>query len=189
MTDDNQSSIDFTVIADRVVLFSNVVKNCTLPIKMAEESEWTVNTHTAYEDELFRRYETEIFIDRKTPEGVEILDGLDSALIKYAEIIGSNVEPENHMINESWSAYISKYTEGGHASVHTDEDFMEDNGVYSAIVYLNDDYEGGEVGFVDYGLEIKPKAGDLLIFPSFYLHYANPVISGLKYISIARFNY
>jgi predicted 2-oxoglutarate/Fe(II)-dependent dioxygenase YbiX len=53
----------------------------------------------------------------------------------------------------------------------------------SAIVYLNDDYEGGEVEFVNFGVKIKPKAGMLLLFPSTYpyRHIAHPVKDGTKY--------
>jgi predicted 2-oxoglutarate/Fe(II)-dependent dioxygenase YbiX len=53
----------------------------------------------------------------------------------------------------------------------------------SAIVYLNDDYEGGEVEFVNFGVKIKPKPGMLLLFPSTYpyTHVAHPVKDGIKY--------
>jgi predicted 2-oxoglutarate/Fe(II)-dependent dioxygenase YbiX len=50
-------------------------------------------------------------------------------------------------------------------------------------VYLNDDYEGGEVEFVNFGIKIKPQPGMLLLFPSTYpyAHIAHPVTSGVKY--------
>ncbi len=53
----------------------------------------------------------------------------------------------------------------------------------SAIVYLNDDYEGGEVEFTNFGVKIKPQPGMLLLFPSnyAYTHIAHPVTSGTKY--------
>jgi predicted 2-oxoglutarate/Fe(II)-dependent dioxygenase YbiX len=53
----------------------------------------------------------------------------------------------------------------------------------SAIVYLNDEYEGGEVEFVNFGIKIKPEPGMLLLFPSNYAyrHIAHPVIEGTKY--------
>jgi hypothetical protein len=40
----------------------------------------------------------------------------------------------------------------------------------STLVYLNEDYIGGEIAFPEYGLSIKPKARELIIFPSFFLH-------------------
>lgn len=40
----------------------------------------------------------------------------------------------------------------------------------STLIYLNDDYIGGEIAFADYGISIKPKARELIIFPSHFLH-------------------
>lgn len=40
----------------------------------------------------------------------------------------------------------------------------------STLIYLNDDYIGGEICFPDYGISIKPDAKDLIIFPSHFLH-------------------
>jgi Rps23 Pro-64 3,4-dihydroxylase Tpa1-like proline 4-hydroxylase len=53
----------------------------------------------------------------------------------------------------------------------------------SPILYLNDDYEGGEIEFVNFGLKIKPKANTLMIFPAnyAYTHIAHPVTKGTKY--------
>ena len=54
----------------------------------------------------------------------------------------------------------------------------------SVVVYLNDDYEGGEIWFprMD-GLVIKPKPGDIVVFPSTYIyeHASQPMVSGIKY--------
>lgn len=53
----------------------------------------------------------------------------------------------------------------------------------SAVFYLNDDYEGGEIEFVHYGVKIKPGAGTLVLFPSNYAysHIAHEVTDGIKY--------
>jgi hypothetical protein len=53
----------------------------------------------------------------------------------------------------------------------------------TALIYPNDNYTGGEIGWPDYDLEIKPKAGDLVIFPAnnYYLHYVKNVESGLRF--------
>ena len=57
--------------------------------------------------------------------------------------------------------------------------------------YLNDDYEGGELHFDKLGLTIKPKAGDLYLFPSSYVysHAAMPVTSGTKYSVVTMLDY
>ncbi len=53
----------------------------------------------------------------------------------------------------------------------------------SAIAYLNDDYEGGEIEFSNFKVKIKPESGMLILFPSnyAYTHIAHPVTSGTKY--------
>jgi hypothetical protein len=53
----------------------------------------------------------------------------------------------------------------------------------SPILYLNDEYEGGEIEFVNFGITIKPEPGMLILFPSTYpyKHIAHPVKSGTKY--------
>jgi predicted 2-oxoglutarate/Fe(II)-dependent dioxygenase YbiX len=38
------------------------------------------------------------------------------------------------------------------------------------LIYLNDDYEGGELVFNDYDIIIKPEPGDMIIFPNHYMH-------------------
>ncbi len=53
----------------------------------------------------------------------------------------------------------------------------------SVVIYLNDDYEGGEIEFTNFNLKFKPKANTMIIFPSnfAYTHKAHPVTSGTKY--------
>lgn len=54
----------------------------------------------------------------------------------------------------------------------------------SALVYLNDDYEGGETSFPVQGVKLKPPAGSVALFPPFWTHphEALPPTSGTKYV-------
>ncbi len=60
--------------------------------------------------------------------------------------------------------------------------------ILTATIYLNDDYEGGEVAFLnEAGSEVisyKPKAGDITVFPSYkpFYHAAMPVSKSNKYL-------
>lgn len=53
----------------------------------------------------------------------------------------------------------------------------------SCLCYLNSNYEGGELEFVNFKIKIKPQAGMMMIFPSnfAYAHIAHPVTNGTKY--------
>ena len=75
-----------------------------------------------------------------------------------------------------------KYSNGQEFYAHYDGG-TDSGRSLSAIVYLNDDYEGGNVEFVNFDITIKPSAGMLLLFPSNYAyrHKAHPVTSGTKY--------
>lgn len=77
---------------------------------------------------------------------------------------------------------ILKYNSGQEYKSHSDGGTASGRAV-SAILYLNDNYEGGELEFVNFGIKIKPQAGMLILFPSNYAysHIAHPVISGTKY--------
>lgn len=83
-----------------------------------------------------------------------------------------------------------KYNPGKYFKVHAD------HGPYyactiSAVVYLNDDYDGGELDFVRQGLVIKPKAGDIILAPStfVYEHASLEIRSGTKYCVVIMTDY
>lgn len=52
----------------------------------------------------------------------------------------------------------------------------------ATIMYLNSDFEGGEIVFPKYNFSHKPKMGDMLMFPSnkYYRHEVLPVTSGKR---------
>lgn len=59
----------------------------------------------------------------------------------------------------------------------------------SAVLYLNDDFEGGELHFPRQGLTYNPKAGSLVLFPAnfCYPHASLPVGRGRKYALVTWF--
>jgi hypothetical protein len=90
-----------------------------------------------------------------------------------------------------WEAMnFIRYGEGQHFQEHADHGWSYYCTV-STVGYLNDDYEEGGLNFGKLGLDIKPKAGDVYIFPSTYLfsHRAMPVKSGIKYSVVTMLDY
>ena len=45
----------------------------------------------------------------------------------------------------------------------------------SALIYVNNNYEGGEIIFPSYNFYLKPEPGDMVIFPSRYRHLVTEV--------------
>lgn len=56
----------------------------------------------------------------------------------------------------------------------------------SVIIYLNDVAEGGSTNFTDLNIQVAPKKGRMLFFPSFYnyMHKGEAPISNTKYIIV-----
>jgi hypothetical protein len=81
---------------------------------------------------------------------------------------------------------IRKYYVGADMGIHADSNDISDpyHPVVSGVLYLNDDYEGGELEFAQQGVKIKPSAGSLVMFPSYqpYYHRPFPVTDGTKYM-------
>jgi predicted 2-oxoglutarate/Fe(II)-dependent dioxygenase YbiX len=108
-----------------------------------------------------------------------------------------------HIINpfygiEVWDSEVPqflKYGIGGHYAPHIDgrSIWVAPNGdkiwrkstdrSLSAVLYINDDFEGGEFAFPDLHIQVKPKPGLLVCFPSDqnYLHSVIPVTQGTRY--------
>lgn len=57
------------------------------------------------------------------------------------------------------------------------------SGHLSNIIYLNDDFEGGELFFPDFNFQFRPKPGMLVIFPgnTHYLHGVTKVTGSTRY--------
>ena len=71
---------------------------------------------------------------------------------------------------------------------HFNEDSPGNKFAVTCTMYLNDDYDGGEISFLDESegkiVKYKPKAGDVLVFPSGepYYHGIHQVYNGDRYI-------
>jgi hypothetical protein len=82
---------------------------------------------------------------------------------------------------QMYPAYFGRYVE------HVDSspaDTRSISRVLAALFYLNDVDLGGETSFPDHGLEVKPRAGRLVLFPALWTHThkAEVPLSGDKWI-------
>ena len=81
---------------------------------------------------------------------------------------------------------ILKYGAGQFFSNHID-DHKDYPRRVSTVYYLNDNYTGGEINFPRFGITFKPKANQMIVFPSNYMynHSVSPVIEGERYAVVS----
>ena len=107
----------------------------------------------------------------------EIYQKLKLCIDDYAAYWGINV-----VYYEAFN-FVKYEGQGTHFNIHADHGPAY-NCTVSAVIYINDDYEGGDLKFprLD-NLVYKPKAGDIAVFPSNYIyeHASLPMESGTKY--------
>lgn len=58
--------------------------------------------------------------------------------------------------------------------------------IFGVAIYLNEDFEGGELIYPDLGLSVTPKSGSMVIHDASFKHQVFPVVKGNRY-SITTF--
>ena len=86
----------------------------------------------------------------------------------------------------SWHVKMQMTPEGGgyHVFHHEDGSYNESQRTAVWMIYLNEDFEGGETEFFYQKRRIKPTTGTVVIWPAGYTHThrGNLVLKGTKYI-------
>ena len=106
----------------------------------------------------------------------------------------------NLQTNAMESIQIGQYPTGGHYNWHVDglgiepmsapgNEFLDGKvRKISFVLWLNDDFEGGEFEFHKSHIKnnvIKPKQGTILLFPSWVMHRVKPVKKGTRYSAVS----
>lgn len=114
----------------------------------------------------------------------QITEKLKECLADFTKVYNIN------QLNYMEAINFVRYGEGQHFKVHPDSGPTYHCDV-STVMYLNDDYEGGELWFPHYEYTYIPQYGDIVLFPSSWLfaHAALPVKSGIKYSAVTMFSY
>lgn len=79
---------------------------------------------------------------------------------------------------------VAHYKPGDFFARHTDAAYVREPGVssmFSVLIYLNDDFEGGETSFPNLLRIVKPEAGSALVFGHGHEHIGLPIAHGDKY--------
>ena len=118
----------------------------------------------------------DFFYDEMYSISERLFSPLDEHLSKYKDIY-----PFLNIKSRDDSMHLLKYEKAGYLPAH------QDHGVstrtLSVLIYLNDDYEGGNLVFKNSNLSFKPEAGSIIFFPSnfLYVHEVEKITSGIKY--------
>ena len=189
-------SLNPKILHDQIFYYENVVNNTDDIIKIIEKSDNLLSAESLISDwhDWIASDESYIFGKRKLtnienyneslPEVRFVYDSLSSALDECAKDYSS---ANQVIIGERMPISISKYFSGSQMGPHTDSPPSPTSETISAVLYLNDNYSGGEISFPGQGIKIKPMAGSVVIFPSVppFYHESLMVSEGIKYMSPA----
>lgn len=106
---------------------------------------------------------------------IDYFANLEKKIIEATELVSS------YKIRKI-GAFPQKWMKGAYASFHYDNSGKDSSVQWATGLYLNNDFEGGELQFHDRPLEIKPTPGMLAIFHGGNnLHGVKIITSGTRY--------
>jgi hypothetical protein len=109
---------------------------------------------------------------------------------KYIPKIQSLVEKEYAVKLKPRNSRFAQWVHNNSPAVPIDDLGHKDSNHLAGWVYLNDDYDGGDLSFIHQGVSFKPKAGDLVLFPGniHYWYHVAPT-NGSRYIMPIWFDF
>jgi hypothetical protein len=153
---------------------------------------------------------TSMMYDNEREIEEQLQNVISCAFAHYVGVNNINLPPKSSIARVSFAAYYEGIDTGGGRVMQYHTDYIVsqhfsrfENFFLTCTIYINDDYEGGEIrfttmtgDFVDY----KPRAGDVIVFPSGsplypgkepYFHAVGMVKSGKKFLirSFVKYNH
>ncbi len=159
-------------------------ENCEYLIKIATELDIWESGGTGFWENRVLNYYTILQRDKKAAE--IMLDANNRC---------GNIIKNNYAIPEVYSdtLQIVRWFPGMEQPPHADDMTNTDipgfeHRVFGSIIYLNDDYEGGQTYYPNYKISITPQAGKLAVHPGDpeHLHGVTKIEGGMRY-TIASF--
>ena len=191
-------------IAPGIVVYSNVIPNSETLYADIEEGlvsaglNWseasvkelkdpTVNKNTRDTNTFGVKYAGQIKDLEATSLGEVFGLSLNNIFFEHCDPVEKDYMA-TYGIGSDWhDAYgILKYGAGQQFTNHID-DHPSYHRRISTVYYLNDNYTGGEINFPRFGITFKPKANQMIVFPSTYVynHSVSPVIEGQRYAVVS----
>lgn len=162
---------------------------CRQIISTAQGGDWTQAEITNYDDKGMLAQYVDLQARNVQVKGPAVIPELCA---HYSEILDSKALP---VITNHWGIsglrlsgpQLAKYECGSHIRAHNDTATEFSAGCVTTLLYLNDDYEGGELIFPRLNFSYRPRIGELALFPSEYLHAVSPITSGTRYCFVGFF--
>lgn len=192
----------YEILKEKIVYFTDAIPNHKDIIKSLHDTEnilitpwikWGNRYPTSFEqatsfyDDHYGvgkiLYKTEYDQHKEFVETYWIFDSIDKAVHEASKIYKEIMSvPDSNPKIESGGYVIGRYNPGIGRGLHSDCPYDELE--HSYVIYLNDDYNDGELHFTELNLKIKPEAGSIIMFKSNdtdTVHQADPS-DGYKYI-------
>lgn len=103
---------------------------------------------------------------------------------RVSEIVVPQIgAPDGFDAFEMQGSQIILYPEGGYYRTHVDATY-ESRRILTVLIYLTEDFSGGETKFPYVELVCTPRTGSGLVFPSTMWHSAEPTHGGTKVVFV-----
>ena len=121
----------------------------------------------------------DIYRDEQLTISSELFGALEKTLLHYSSVLYPFAE--KNIKSRERTMHLLKYENDGYLPAHQDQGVS--TRVLSVLLYLNNDYEGGEITFQNSNITLKPDPGSILFFPSnfLYVHEVAPITKGPRY--------
>lgn len=104
---------------------------------------------------------------------------------QYIKIVTNKIKSDFELDKQIFTDILcfNRWRVGDMQHPHADDENGFEWRKFGCVLYLNDDYEGGNIYFPTQSLSIKPKANTLAFFPGNreFLHGVEAVTSGIRY--------
>jgi hypothetical protein len=109
---------------------------------------------------------------------------------RYIPGIQDLLEKEYGVKLKPRNSRFAQWVHNGSTMISIDDMGSKDSNHIAGWVYLNDDYSGGELSFINQDMSIKPKMGDLVLFPgNIHYWYNIEAANGSRYIMPLWFDF
>jgi predicted 2-oxoglutarate/Fe(II)-dependent dioxygenase YbiX len=131
-------------------------------------------------------------VDPSIKEQQDLYQYIDNIMLQAADLYINQFNKNENKYKHSKKLYhITTWDLGSQIGIHNDViNYPNDelkglagSPKISILLYLSDDFEGGEIVFQsEKEIAIKPSAGDAIVFNSEKMHYVNKLISGSRIV-------